>query len=117
VAVTRSEVVSARATAAEPVAVKRTADARARACANGDSSTAAHAAALRIAYADALASAHTMARSEAARSLTALINSQYRTVLADAKRKAAARAHQLALAAEGPLASKAEDEARKRAGD
>jgi len=108
---------SATATAAEPVAVKRTADDRARACANGESSTAAHTAALRLAYADALTRAHAIAMHQAAGALTALINSRYHAVLDAAKRKAGTRAHQLALAAEAPLASKAAEEARKRAGD
>ncbi len=117
VAVTRSEVLSATATATEPVAVKRTADDRARACANGESSTAAHTAALRLAYADALTRAHAIAMHQAAGALTALINSRYHAVLDAAKRKAGTRAHKLALAAEAPLATKAAEEARKRAGD
>jgi hypothetical protein len=116
VTVTRSDVVKATAAAREPLEVKRTARAKARACANGASTAAAGAAALRIAYADALATAHSRATHEAERSLTALIDRRYHAVLAAAKRKAAARAQQLALAAEATLASKAKAEARRRAG-
>jgi hypothetical protein len=115
--VTRSEVVSATIRADEPVEVKRTAVAHARACANGESQTAARATALRTAYARALAAAHAAAARQAARSLAALIKKQYPTVLANARTKAGAKAHQLGLKVEASLEAKAKAEARRRAGD
>jgi hypothetical protein len=115
--VTRSEVVSATVRADEPVEVKRTVGAKARVCAHGESSTAARATALRAAYARALATAHGLAAHQAAHALKALIHSRYPTVLAGARGRAGARAHQLALLAEASLAAKAEADARRRAGD
>jgi hypothetical protein len=115
--VTRSEVVTARVKADQPVEIKRAIGARARACANGDSTAAARTAALREAYGRALLAAHKLAATEAAHSLTALIHRQYPAVVAEAQSKAAARAHQLALAAEASLAAQAQAEARRRAGD
>lgn len=115
-AVTRAEVVTARVKADEPVEVKRTTAARARACANADSPTAARTAALRAAYAHALATAHALAAKEAAQSLRALIHNQYPSLVSAARGKAAARAHQLARAAEPSLAREAQAQARRRAG-
>jgi len=114
--VTRSEVVTARIKADEPVEVKRTTDASARACARGESSTAARTTALRAAYARARAAAHALAVRQAAASLSRLIHGEYPTVLADAKSRAAARAHELAVQASITLAAKAAAEARQRAG-
>lgn len=115
--VTRSEVVSARIKADEPIEVERTTGARARVCADGESSTAARTTALRAAYARALAAAHALAVRQAARSLTRLIRSEYPTVLAEARGRASARAHGLALRAATALAAQARSEARQRAGD
>jgi hypothetical protein len=115
--VMRSEVVSASVRADQPVEVKRTAAARARACAHGESPTAARAAALRAAYARALAAAHALAVRQGARALRAMIHSRYSIVLANARARAGAEAHRLALAAEASLATKARAEARRRAGD
>lgn len=115
--VTRSEVVTARVRADEPVAVKRTTGANARACARGTSSTAARTAALRRAYARALADAHVLAVRQATRSVAALLHNQYPRVLAEAKGRAAARAHQLALTAGARLEALARAQARQRAGD
>jgi hypothetical protein len=115
--VTRSVVVSATIRADEPVEVKRTALARARACAQGESQTAARAAALRTAYGRALNRAHTLASRQAAKSLASLIHTQYPVVLANARSKAEAKAHQLGLKVEASLEAKAKAEARRRAGD
>lgn len=115
--VTRSEVVRTRIRAEEPLEVKRTTGASARACAAGASSTAARTAALRLAYSRALADARALAARQAAHSVTALAHSQYPRVLAQAKGRAGARAHQLALAARDALATQARAQARQRAGD
>lgn len=114
--VTRSEVVTARIRAEEPVEVQRTMGARARVCAKGESSTAARTTALRAAYARALTTAHALAARQAARSLARLVQREYPTVLADAKGRAAARAHRFAVRAAMALAAKARAEARQRAG-
>lgn len=116
-AVTRGEVLTARARADQPLEVKRTAGARARACADGDSRTAARAAAVREAFSRALAVAHALASEEARQSLRALMQREYRSVAATAQSAATSRAHRLALAAEPALASQAHAEARSRAGD
>ena len=116
VTVTRSEIVTARVKADEPVEVKRTSGARARACANADSTTAARTAALRVAYARALAAAHALAAKQAAQALTAALHNRYPSVLAQTRNQAAARARRLALSAEPSLAARAQAEARSRAG-
>jgi hypothetical protein len=115
--VTRSKLVSARASADEPVAVKHTSAARVRACAEGNSMTAARTTALRAAYARALSDAKGLAAHQAAQSLTELVHAEYPAVLAAAKSKAAARAHQLALTAGALLAAQARTQALQRAGD
>jgi hypothetical protein len=115
--VTRGEVVTARARADQPVEVKRTAFARARACARGDSATAARAIALRRAFERALALAHMTASREAGQSLEGLLQREYRTVVATAQSAAAERAHRLAVAAEVALAAQAQALARTRAGE
>lgn len=115
--VTRSEVVTARVRADEPVEVKRTTGAHARACANGPSSTAARTAALRLAYGRALTDAHALAARQAAHSVTALVHTQYPRILAQAKGKADTRAHELALSAGATLEAQARAQARQRAGD
>lgn len=115
--VTRSEVAAARIRANQPLVVRRIAVASARACANSASSRGARTAALRKAYALALAAAHAQALKDAAGELARAIHKQSPSVLALARTKAAARAHQLALAAEARLAGEAKAEARQRAGD
>lgn len=115
--VTRSEMVSASVKARAPVEVQRTSGARARVCAKGQSPTAARARAVRAAYARALTAAHSLAVRQAGQSLNALIHSQYPRVLAAAKNRAAAKAHQLAVAAGTALAARARAQARQRAGD
>jgi hypothetical protein len=114
--VTRSGVATARVRAEQPVGVKRTAVAQARACANSASSGGARTAALRRAYAVALAAAHAQAIKDAAGELATAMHEQYPSVLAQARTKAEARAHQLARAAEAPFAREAQAEARRRAG-
>ena len=114
--VTRGEVVTARARADQPVEVKRTAGARARACARGDSASAARAVALRKAYARALVLAHAAASREAGQLLRTLMQREVRSVAAIAQSAATARAHRLALAAEAGLVAKARALARGRAG-
>lgn len=114
--VTRSEVVSATIRADEPVEVKRTAVAHARACAHGESQVAARARALRAAYTRALAAARAAAKRQATKALAALIHTQYPVVLANARSRAGAKAHQLGLVVEAELATKAKAEARRRAG-
>lgn len=114
--VTRSELVTARIRADQPVEVSQTAGARASACARGYSTTSARAAALRQAYGRALAAAHALASREAGDSLRALMGREYRSVASTAQTAAADRAHRLALATESALAAEAETQARSQAG-
>jgi hypothetical protein len=115
--VSRSEVASARIQADQPVEIKRTAVAQARACTNSDSFGGARTIALRQAYAMALATARAQAAKDAAGEVASVAREQYPSVLAQARAEAGARAHQLALAAEARLEGEAQAEARQRAGD
>jgi hypothetical protein len=117
VTVTRSEQVTAGVRVEQPVEVSQAAGARARACADGRSVTAARTAALRAAYLRALALARGLAGSLARHSLAAALRSQYPLVAAAARRRAELRAHELALAAGAALATQAQALARQRAGD
>jgi len=113
---TRSEVVTARDKVTRPVAVKRAVAARATACARAGSSTAADEAALRRAHARALINAHVTAARQAEGALRALQHWLFPSVLAQARSRAAARAHELAVAAEPALAAQARALARRKAG-
>lgn len=114
--VTRSEVATARIRAHRPVEVRRIAVASGRACANSVSSGGARTAALHHAYALARSAAHEQASKDAATELATAIHEQSPPLLAKARAKADARAHQLAVAAEARLAVQARAEARHRAG-
>jgi hypothetical protein len=115
-AVTRSEAVSARVRADQPVAVRHVSVVAGRACAAGQSVTAARTAALRAAYAAALARARADAAAGAGQALRSEMNRLYPSVLETARAQASARAHALSLAAEPALAAKALAEARRHAG-
>jgi hypothetical protein len=115
--VTRGEMVIARASADQPVEVKRAAGASADACARGGSMTAARDAALRQAFGRALAAAHAVAAKEAGESLRQLMQREYPSVAATARSAAVGRARQEALAAEASLAAQARTQARNEAGD
>lgn len=115
-AVTRSESLSARVRADQPVAIRHVSVVAARACAEGQSTTAARTAALRAAYAAALARARADAAEGAAQTLRSEMNRLYPTVLQTARAQASARAHALTVAARPALAAQALAQARRDAG-
>jgi hypothetical protein len=114
--VTKQALESARLRVSEPVSVKRVAKARAGACANADSSTAAHDLALRKASTVALASAHAAAARSAQTALRALMRRLYPAVLQRARAEAAVHARQLAHRALPALEAQAAAAARRQAG-
>jgi hypothetical protein len=113
--VTRSEVVSATFRATRPVSVTERAVDQATACAGAGSSTAARTAALRTAYAKARLAAHLRAARAAQRGLRKLEHEMFPAVLAGARARASASAHELAVTAGQKLATQALAEARRRA--
>jgi len=114
--VTRTAVVSARVRATQPVAIRRAALASVRACESGESPRAAHTHALQEAYARALAQAHGRAERTASQGLRTLMRRLYPSVLAQARSRSAARAHELALAMQPSLAARAQARAAREAG-
>lgn len=112
----RSEVVIAHFRLTRPVSVKRTAPARATACADAGSVPAARRIALRRAYAQALVAAHAAAAREAEAELRALVHRLFPSVVAEARVRSSARAHRLAVAEGQALALQTIADARRRAG-
>jgi len=114
--VTKQTLASARLRVSEPVSVKRGAKATAGACANADSSTAAHDLALRKASTLALARAHAAAAQGAETALRALMHRLYPSVLQRARAEAAVHARRLAQQALPTLEAQAAAAARRQAG-
>ena len=114
--VTRQTLATARLRVAEPVAVRQTAEERAGACANADSSTAARDLALRKASSLALAAAHARAQRGAESALRALMRRLYPSVVRRARAEAAVRARQLAQDALPRLTAQAAAAARQQVG-